>query len=213
MLEIAWKTQCLESTRPPVHKEAHIITQRDSDSNFNPKQIEELQRLLSSMSAKPSTEAFAANAGTGFSNTSIPWIVDSRATNHMIGSTSLLENYGENRLPASIRIADGSLNCVKGTGSVTLTNGLVLHNVLYVPKLTCNLLSISKLISDPNCNVVFGSGGCVFQEQELKKVIGNARLDKGLYILQDLASQTIALSTQLRNPTLGIHDVYFGTID
>ena len=46
------------------------------------------------------------------------------------------------------RIADGSLSKVAGTGSVRVSKNITLDSVLLVPKLNCNLLSISKLTRD-----------------------------------------------------------------
>ena len=40
-------------------------------------------------------------------------------------------------------------------GSVDLGEGLMVKNVLFVPKLTCNLVSVSKLCKQLNCTVTF----------------------------------------------------------
>ncbi|KAG6742683.1 hypothetical protein POTOM_053605 [Populus tomentosa] len=41
-----------------------------------------------------------------------------------------------------IKIVDGSLSAIAGKGSVFISPSLTLHNVLHVPNLSCNLLSI-----------------------------------------------------------------------
>ena len=61
------------------------------------------------------------------------------------------------------RIADGSLSKVAGTGSVRVSKNITLDSVLLMPKLNCNLLSISKLTRDLNCVTKFGSNLCEFQ--------------------------------------------------
>jgi hypothetical protein len=50
---------------------------------------------------------------------------------------------------------------VEQEGSVVLDEGLVFQRVLYVPTLNCNLVSLSKLISDSGCFVTFTDGLCV----------------------------------------------------
>ncbi|KAE8666831.1 1-aminocyclopropane-1-carboxylate [Hibiscus syriacus] len=181
MIDQCWKLHekpvDWQPTQSRFQKEAHIASQDDSSSSFSKKQIEELQQILSSMTIQPINVAYTAS--------SIQWIIDSGASDHMTGNIDLLEEYSESSLPTSIKIAYGSLTTVKGSGSVTLNKNLLLHNVLYVPRLACNLLSVSKLIKDSGCNVVFGTGGCIFQAQGSKRVIGSARLGKGLYTLRE----------------------------
>ncbi|KAE8721931.1 pentatricopeptide repeat-containing protein [Hibiscus syriacus] len=187
MIDQCWKLHGKpadwQHTRSRFQKEPHIASQDDSSSSFSKKQIEELQQILSSMTAKPTNVTYITTDGNNPYASSVQWIIDSGASDHMTGNINILEEYSESSLPASIKIADGSLTTVKGSGSVTLNKNLLLHNVLYVPRLACNLLSVSKLIKDFGCNVVFGTGGCIFQTQGSKRVIGSARLGKGLYTL------------------------------
>ena len=51
-------------------------------------------------------------------------------------------------------MADGMVSLVKGKGSVCVA-GLQLEYVLYVPKLKCSLLFVSKLTRDMDCIVTF----------------------------------------------------------
>ena len=54
---------------------------------------------------------------------------------------------------------------VNQIGTVHLTPVLSLHNVLFVPTFTCNLLSVSKLTHDNECTVRFTQSLCQFQDQ------------------------------------------------
>lgn len=74
-----------------------------------------------------------------------------------------------------IRVADGSLSTVAGVGTVKISPRLVLHDVLHVPKLSCNLLSVSKLVRALRCRAIFYSSRCEFQEPISGKTIGSAR--------------------------------------
>lgn len=47
----------------------------------------------------------------------------------------------------------------------------MLKDVLYVPEIACNLISIGKLVSDSNCSLTFCSTSRVLQDQTLKRVI------------------------------------------
>ena len=46
-------------------------------------------------------------------------------------------------------------------GSVVLDGGLKLTNVLYVPKLNCNLISVSQMMNELKCVVQFTDKLCV----------------------------------------------------
>ena len=93
----------------------------------------------------------------------------------MTGDISIFHQFKSHPGHSSIQIVDGSLSEVTGTGSIKLPNDLLLSNVLYVPKLNCNLMSISKLTSDLNCVSKFHLNLCEFQELGLGKVIGIAK--------------------------------------
>ena len=54
-----------------------------------------------------------------------------------------------------ITVANGSNTPVTGRGNIHLQPSFPIKNVLHVPKLSNNLLSIQKLTQDLNCAVVF----------------------------------------------------------
>ena len=83
-----------------------------------------------------------------------------------------------------IRITDGTLSFVAGKGTIKLQN-LTLNFFLHVPKLTCNLVSISKLTKDLNCVAKFSSICCEFQDLHSGTMIGSAEESEGLYYLVD----------------------------
>lgn len=61
---------------------------------------------------------------------------------HMTGRLDFLFNI-HNILRCFIGLPNGSYTIANSEGIVTLDPKLVLHNVLYVPHLMCNLISIS----------------------------------------------------------------------
>lgn len=75
----------------------------------------------------------------------VSWIINSRATDHMIGSPQLFSSYNARAGNQSVKIADGTFSIVEGKCSIVISPNFILHNVLYVPKISCNLLSISSL--------------------------------------------------------------------
>ncbi|KAG8498075.1 hypothetical protein CXB51_007302 [Gossypium anomalum] len=82
------------------------------------------------------------------------------------------------------------------TGEVQITENFSLDEVLHVPNLSCNLLSISKLIKDEKVLAEFSAIGCVIQEQKSGRMIGTAKVDDGLYVWnKDSTQGGLALST------------------
>ncbi|KAF7812604.1 5-formyltetrahydrofolate cyclo-ligase-like protein [Senna tora] len=78
---------------------------------------------------------------------------------------------------------NGTMVKVSAIGSIKISTTLTLMNVLYVPALACNLLSICKLTQDNNYCATFRAHDCVFQDLASGKMIGNAKEYNGLYIL------------------------------
>jgi len=80
---------------------------------------------------------------------------------------------------------------------VTLGKGLKLKNVLYVPKLNCNLVSISKLCKQLNCSVTYFDDFCVIQDRTLRTLIGAGKQREGVYYYKRSASnQANAVNTR-----------------
>ena len=67
-----------------------------------------------------------------------------------------------------------------------------------MPNLNCNLLFISKLNRDLNCETKFLAKSCVFQDLKSRKIINNAKLCAGLYLLRVNNSPTTSECKNLR---------------
>jgi len=102
---------------------------------------------------------------SNFSNTALvivkyspTWTIDLGATNNMNGDSSLFSSYNPCAGNHKMKMAYVSLSAVAGRGSIILSPLLTLKNVLHVPKLSCNLISITKLIKDINCQYQMKKG-------------------------------------------------------
>jgi len=111
-------------------------------------------------------------------------LIDSGATNHMTPHSSSFSSYTALSRNPYITVANGSTTPVNGHGNIHLQPSFPLRNVLHVPKLSNNLLSIQKITQDLNCAVVFFPSHCVFQDLATWKTIGIAKEQDGLYYLQ-----------------------------
>lgn len=96
-----------------------------------------------------------------FDNTS--WIIGIGASNHVTGNISFLTDIRDvNAFP--IGLPDGQSVVATKQGTVKLMNKISFNNVFYVPKLHCNLISVSQLDNDMSCFVHFSSNMCVIQD-------------------------------------------------
>ena len=102
----------------------------------------------------------------------------------MIGNSNLFHTFSPCSGNYMVWIADGSTSKGAGMGTIIVTKDLILKFVLLIPKLTYNLLSISKLTKDLRCITHFSSTHCDSQDLESGRMIGNAKECAGLYLLK-----------------------------
>lgn len=90
------------------------------------------------------------------------WVIDSGALDHLTGNKALINHYKPTQGNLNIKIANKTLPRVEGRGTINIYDIVVLTNVLYGSLIQYNLISISRLNSDLNCETKFNKFGCVF---------------------------------------------------
>ena len=118
-----------------------------------------------------------------------PWIIDSGASSHMTSEKHVLVNFQDFAEPENVALGDGRVVKALGSGSArmnmlfqaTESKKAVLYDVLYVPKLTCNLFSVRAAVSKGNA-VEFDLQKCCIRD-EYGKLRGMGSLVDKLYQL------------------------------
>ncbi|KAL2939779.1 Copia protein [Bienertia sinuspersici] len=87
------------------------------------------------------------------------WIIDSGASDHMVGNKELMWNLNDLNKPIQVRLPDGSLRKVNKIGTVVVNEKLKLRNVFYLPDFKHNLMSVSKLIEEQGLMINFDKRG------------------------------------------------------
>lgn len=87
----------------------------------------------------------------------------------------LFQEYNSCNENLIVKAVDKSHLAVAGIGNIHISKELTLKEVLHVPNLNRNLLSVSKLIQDYNCIAKFSSKLCEFQDLDSKRTIVNAK--------------------------------------
>ncbi|KAI5328681.1 hypothetical protein L3X38_028078 [Prunus dulcis] len=113
------------------------------------------------------------------------WIADTGATHHMTPNLSVLENATPYDQDDKIIVSNGEGLPIQHIGHanipITSSQSLLLPNVLHVPHLSADLLSIYKLCHDNNCIVTFDDVGYCVQDKAIRAVLLKGMSSKGLY--------------------------------
>ena len=100
------------------------------------------------------------------------WILDSSATDHMTHNPNQFKTYLSCPRNRKIVIADGTTTTMASIGDVQDTSNLVLKNVLHVPQLSTNLVSIQKLTRYLSSRVILDASFC-----DIRTKVQRGRLD------------------------------------
>lgn len=114
------------------------------------------------------------------------WTSDTGASNHMTGNTGMLKNIRPYLGTDSVLIGDGTSLAIKSIGDAFVKNEvqvLPLNNVLHVPHLKRNLLSISQLIDHYPLNCEFSNVNFCVKEWEIGHTRMTERCKDDLYVI------------------------------
>lgn len=146
---------------------------RSNLNDFNKKKIEKLKNLLTSLEnligacSFTQTGKYFPYLAFSVSDMSLSsfWVIDLGATDHVTHSLQKFSTCSPCPSNKKIAIADGSLTTVADQGEIPLNKNVVLKNVLHVPKLSTNLVSIHRLTNVLNCHVIFYPSYCIFKNK------------------------------------------------
>ena len=137
------------------------------------------------------------------------WIVDSGATCHMCHDRNLFTDIKSLKDPLEVAMGDGHTLTAAGKGDVTLdvrlpnekNKSCKLHDVLYVPKLSYNLLSVAKAAQRGKVTKFTKSGCYILDKQhnliaKASKVGSLYYLDHSPYQVQEEANSAKSSETK-----------------
>lgn len=125
----------------------------------------------SSCTAAPSSSsspkiAFVASAPS--SSSTANWYVDSAATTHVTPDLDNLHHYKPYYGYDQVTVGNGTSIPIQHTGQGILSTPsypFKLNNILHVPFLSSNLLSVHQLTSDNDCTITFDDKSFVIQDK------------------------------------------------
>ncbi|CAM8996453.1 unnamed protein product [Rhodiola kirilowii] len=182
------KNSCPKKKRAPS---ANVVF--SSPVTLSAAEYAHLRGLADRSSAPTAAIAQSGTSNTCLVSTSPQWVIDSGATDHMTGNPALFASFTPHHSSPPVSLADGTQSPV--VGSVNPTSSLSLTSVLSLPKLSFNLMSVSRLTRSLNCCATFFPDHCVFQDLSTKKIIGKGRESAGLYILDSQLPKSVACTS------------------
>ncbi|KAD4889203.1 hypothetical protein E3N88_21276 [Mikania micrantha] len=108
---------------------------------------------------------------TGKNKNDDDWVIDSGSTEDITYNNHILQNRTQRRFEILVVIPIGEAIPIEGRGECNLLGGTKIKDVLYIPKFTCNLLSVSRLCKDLQAVITFFPDFCVMQELHTRSLI------------------------------------------
>ena len=115
-------------------------------------------------------------------NSLVPWILDSGATDHVSSSLHNFSSY-ISISPIVVKLPNGQQVATTHFGVVKFSESLFLVDVLYIPNFNFNLIYVSKLASSLKCELIFSHSSCINQGSKTRRKIGTIDVHDGLYTL------------------------------
>ena len=113
------------------------------------------------------------------SSSSSEWVIDSGATYHMTGNSSIFSTFQLQSSPSTVTLVDRSQSYVLGSDTIFPTP-IPLSFALSLPNFSFNLAFVSKLTQALKCCVSFFPDYCLFQNLMTKQIIGRGCESGGL---------------------------------
>jgi hypothetical protein len=101
---------------------------------------------------------------------------------NMFTSRELFTKFQPQNACPRVIVTNGLVIPTKGSGTTSIFSRDI--DVIVVPDLKANLLSISKCINQLDCNVIFTLQKVIFQDRTSGKKIGEGNLIDGLYVIK-----------------------------
>uniref|UniRef100_A0A2N9G1B4 Uncharacterized protein n=1 Tax=Fagus sylvatica TaxID=28930 RepID=A0A2N9G1B4_FAGSY len=112
------------------------------------------------------------------------WYTDTGATAHMTNDATQLDKSNTYTGKDRVIVGNGASFPISHTDTISPTSSLTLKDVLVVPGLTKNLISISKLTSDFPFSITFTNDRFIIQNQVTRRVVATGQRENGLYVLE-----------------------------
>ncbi|KAJ0837252.1 putative RNA-directed DNA polymerase [Helianthus annuus] len=158
-------------------------------------QCHQLTSFASSVTPSEAQLAQAFHAHCQLNASTPDWTSDTGASDHMVPNNFTLPLSTPTHGKKRVFFGNGQSLPITHVGNTKLFGKLDLKNVLVVPNLTKNLLSISKLTEDNLVDVVFSYPHFFIQDRLTKQIIARGSREDGLYVLHNTHQALVSNSS------------------
>lgn len=121
-------------------------------------------------------------------NSGSDWFIDSGATHHVTSNLSNLHIFSPYKGNSTLLVGNGSTASINHIGSMRVptldsTRSVTLNNILHVPCITKNLISISQFLKDNSAIIEFNASCCLVKDLTNRNILLKGQLKDGLYHL------------------------------
>lgn len=132
---------------------------KTKDHSAIPHSANHIQTVSKSSPATSSISISLSAAHFSHTSNTVPWIIDTDATDHMLCDTTLFAKI-TSKVHYFVRLPNGETVSVTHIGIVKLNYDILLQNVLCVSSFTFNLFSARKLSEQINYYLIFFPNFC-----------------------------------------------------
>ena len=114
------------------------------------------------------------------------WFLDTKATHHLTSDLNNLTIHNPFTSGDKVIVGDGKSLSIANIGKfslASLSGSLFFNDVLHVPSITTNLVSVQRFCSDNGTFIEFHSSHFVVKDQETRLALLQGKIEKGLYKL------------------------------
>ncbi|KAK9200689.1 hypothetical protein WN944_015887 [Citrus x changshan-huyou] len=135
------------------------------------------------------------------------WYIDSGATNHVTKEACIFSSYSVYHGIDKLHVGNGMGLHIKHIGCTILNTlaatPIYLNNILHVPAITKNLLSVSKLLADNDVVVEFHKTSCFFKDKNSGIILLKGIARGGLHQVEGLVAMShAAVSNRVQSNAL-----------
>ncbi|KAM0067602.1 putative RNA-directed DNA polymerase [Helianthus debilis subsp. tardiflorus] len=183
-----------KTNRPPFNNFQRPTCQLCNKHGHSAAQCFHLASFAQS-TASPDQLAQAFHAQCQLNATVPDWTSDTGATTHMLPNASPLQNTVPMQGNQKVFFGNGQSLPITHIGNTKIFGNIALNDVLVVPSITKNLLSIGKLTEDNPIDVVFSHPYFYIQDRQTKKTLAQGCREDGLYVLRPTHEALVSISS------------------
>ena len=128
--------------------------------------------------------AMASASNAAITNKKDPWLADSCTSDHLTANLNNLSLQSQYKGPEQVTVGNGRSLPINHIGNGTLStkyHNFILKNVLHVPRIAMNLLSIHKFYLNNNCSCHFDAHELKIQDIPTGRLIYKGLSEDGVY--------------------------------